>query len=107
MKKADLILQTSKQTGIAKVDVMITLEALLKKIKESLSAGENVYLRGFGSFINKKRAAKKGRNIKKNKIVDIPAHYIPAFRPSREFMQEIRKIQIDQVTSSNVQHTKL
>lgn len=91
MRKADLINRISEKTGIPKVDVLVTLEALFKEVKESLSGGENIYIRGFGSFITKKRAAKIGRNIKKNTAVEIPEHFIPAFKPSKEFVQEIKE----------------
>jgi len=90
MRKADLISRISEQTGVPKVDVLVTVENMLKVIKGSLSEGENVYLRGFGSFIVKKRAAKIGRNIKKNTAIHIPEHYIPAFRPAQEFLDEIK-----------------
>lgn len=90
MRKADLITQISDKTGIPKVDVMVTLETMFKEIKQSLIAGENIYIRGFGSFITKKRAAKIGRNIKKNIAVEIPEHYIPAFKPAKEFVQEVK-----------------
>ena len=90
MRKADLINQISDKTGIPKVDVLVTLETMFKEIKKSLSGGENIYIRGFGSFIIKKRAAKIGRNIKKNIAVEIPEHFIPAFKPAKEFMQEIK-----------------
>jgi len=90
MRKADLISEISDKTGIPKVDVMVTLETMFKEIKQSLIAGENIYIRGFGSFITKKRAAKIGRNIKKNIAVDIPEHYIPAFKPAKEFVQEVK-----------------
>ena len=90
MRKADLINQISDKTVIPKVDVMVTLETMFKEIKQSLIAGENIYIRGFGSFITKKRAAKIGRNIKKNIAVEIPEHYIPAFKPAKEFVQEVK-----------------
>ena len=90
MRKADLINQISEKTGIPKVDVLVTLETMFKEIKKSLASGENIYIRGFGSFIIKKRAAKIGRNIKKNIAVAIPEHFIPAFKPAKEFMQEIK-----------------
>ncbi len=90
MRKADLISEISDKTGIPKVDVMVTLETMFKEIKLSLIAGENIYIRGFGSFITKKRAAKIGRNIKKNIAVEIPEHYIPAFKPAKEFVQEVK-----------------
>ena len=90
MRKADLINQISEKTGIPKVDVLVTLETMFKEVKESLAKGENIYIRGFGSFITKKRAAKIGRNIKKNVAVNIPEHYIPAFKPAKEFVQDIK-----------------
>src|SRR6188508_3286351 len=90
MRKADLINKISDKTGIPKVDVLVTLETMFKEIKHSLSYGENIYIRGFGSFIIKKRAAKIGRNIKKNIAVAIPEHFIPAFKPAKEFVQEIK-----------------
>lgn len=90
MRKADLINQISEKTGIPKVDVLVTLEAMFKEVKASLAKGENIYIRGFGSFITKKRAAKIGRNIKKNVAVEIPEHFIPAFKPAKEFVQDIK-----------------
>src|SRR5436305_14744335 len=92
MRKADLVNQISEKTGIAKVDVLVSLETMLKEIKESLAKGENIYIRGFGSFITKKRAAKIGRNIKKNVAVEIPEHYIAAFKPSKEFISEVKEM---------------
>jgi DNA-binding protein HU-beta len=92
MRKADLVNQIADKTGIPKVDVLVTLETMFKEVKETLSAGENIYIRGFGSFITKKRAAKIGRNIKKNTAVQIPEHYVPAFKPSKEFVAEVKKI---------------
>jgi len=100
MRKADLINQISDKTGIPKVDVLVTLETMFKAVKNSLANGENIYIRGFGSFITKKRAAKIGRNIKKNIAVEIPEHFIPAFKPAKEFMLEIK-------TSKNVKENKL
>lgn len=90
MRKADLINKIADKTGIPKVDVLVTLEALFTEVKASLGQGENIYIRGFGSFITKKRAAKIGRNIKKNIAVAIPEHYIPAFKPAKEFVQDIK-----------------
>src|ERR687890_370360 len=92
MRKADLVNQISEKTGIPKVDVLVTLETMFKEVKDTLAQGENIYIRGFGSFITKKRAAKVGRNIKKNIAVDIPEHYIPAFKPAKEFVQEVKKL---------------
>lgn len=91
MRKADLVNQISEKTGIPKVDVLITLETMFKEVKESLANGQNIYIRGFGSFITKKRAAKIGRNIKRNTAVHIPEHFIPAFKPAKEFVQEVKE----------------
>jgi DNA-binding protein HU-beta len=98
MRKADLIGKISDKTGIPKVDVLVTLENMFKEVKSTLANGENLYIRGFGSFIIKKRAAKIGRNIKKNVAVSIPEHYIPAFKPAKEFVQEIK-------SSANIKET--
>lgn len=94
MRKADLVNKISDKTGIPKVDVMMTLETAFREIKESLSAGENIYIRGFGSFITKRRAAKIGRNIKKNVAVQIPEHFIPAFKPAKEFVADVKKTSV-------------
>ncbi len=91
MRKVDLIQNISEKTGIAKVDVLVTLESFFKEIKNSLREGENVYVRGFGSFIIKKRARKIGRNIKKNIAIVIPEHYIPVFKPAKIFADAIKK----------------
>lgn len=91
MRKADLINRIAEKTGIAKVDVLVTLENFFTEVKGALAEDENIYIRGFGSFITKKRAAKIGRNIKKNTAVEIPEHYIPAFKPSKEFVQQIKQ----------------
>jgi DNA-binding protein HU-beta len=95
MRKSDLINNISDKTGIPKVDVLVTVESFIKEIKDNLSKGENIYIRGFGSFITKKRAAKIGRNIKKNIAVEIPEHLIPAFKPSKEFLNEVKQIATD------------
>jgi DNA-binding protein HU-beta len=90
MRKSDLINRISEKTGIPKVDVLVTLEAMFKEVKDNISAGQNIYIRGFGSFITKKRAAKIGRNIKRNTSVEIPEHFIPAFKPAKEFVNEVK-----------------
>ncbi len=95
MRKSDLINNISEKTGIPKVDVLVTVETLIKEIKENIARGENIYIRGFGSFITKKRAAKIGRNIKKNVAVNIPEHYVPAFKPSKEFVNEVKQMNND------------
>jgi DNA-binding protein HU-beta len=90
MRKSDLINKIAAETQIPKVDVLMTLERMFKEVKESLANGENIYIRGFGSFITKKRAKKIGRNIKKNISVVIEEHYIPAFKPAKEFVNEVK-----------------
>jgi len=90
MRKADLVAAISDKTGVPKVDVLVTLEAFFKEVKNSLAEGENVYIRGFGSFIIKKRARKIGRHIKRNVAMEIPEHYIPAFKPAKVFVEQVK-----------------
>ena len=90
MTKADIVSNISDQLGIDKTDVQATIEKFMHEIKDSLEKGENVYLRGFGSFIIKKRAEKTARNIKKNTTIKIPAHNIPAFKPSKFFIDGVK-----------------
>lgn len=90
MTKADLVSNISEQLGIDKADVQATVEKFMKEIKVSLEKNENVYLRGFGSFIIKKRAEKTGRNISKNITVKIPAQNIPSFKPSKIFIKGVK-----------------
>jgi DNA-binding protein HU-beta len=90
MTKADIVANISDQLGIDKTDVQATVERFMKEIKSSLENGENVYLRGFGSFIIKTRAEKTGRNISKNLAVKIPAHNIPAFKPAKVFLNGVK-----------------
>lgn len=91
MRKADLVAAISEKTGVPKVDVLVTLETFFKEVKNSLADGENVYVRGFGSFIVKKRAKKIGRHIKKNKAIEIPEHFIPAFKPAKVFVEQVKE----------------
>lgn len=90
MRKADLVNAISEKTGIAKVDVLVTLEELFKEIKTTMTSGENVYIRGFGSFVIKRRAKKVGRNIKKGKSIEIPEHFIPSFKPAKVFVEQVK-----------------
>ena len=85
MTKADIVNEISKSTGVDKATVLSTVEAFMEAVKNSLSSEENVYLRGFGSFIVKERAEKTARNISKNTTIVIPAHNIPAFKPAKSF----------------------
>ncbi len=90
MTKADVIAQISDQTGIDKADVSATVEAFFSVIKNSMADGNNVYVRGFGSFVNKKRARKVARNISKNTAIIIDEHFIPSFKPSKVFVEKIK-----------------
>jgi len=91
MTKADIVSKISNKLGLEKNEVLATVECLMSEIKNSLDNGENVYLRGFGSFIVKKRAEKTGRNILKNTTIRIPAHHIPAFKPAKIFIDGVKK----------------
>jgi len=90
MTKADIVAEIAEKTGLEKVDVQTTVEAFMKEVKESLESGENVYLRGFGSFVIKERAKKTGRNISKNTTIIIPAHNIPSFKPAKVFVDGVK-----------------
>lgn len=91
MTKADIVSEIADQTGIEKVAVQSTVEAFMNSVKKALSSGDNVYLRGFGSFIVKQRAEKIGRNISAKEPIVIPAHNIPAFKPSKTFVEKVKK----------------
>ena len=91
MTKAEIVTEIAKKTGIEKKDVLNTIEAFMEAVKESLTKEENVYLRGFGSFIVKKRAQKTARNISKNTNIIIPEHNIPAFKPAKTFNISVKK----------------
>ena len=90
MTKAELVAEISTKTGIEKTIVLQTVEASMKVIKNTMTEGENVYLRGFGSFIVKRRAQKLGRIISKNTTIIIPEHNIPAFKPAKTFANKIK-----------------
>lgn len=90
MTKADIVNEVSKVTGVEKVAVQRTIEAFMDSIKDSLQEGKNVYLRGFGSFVVKKRAQKTARNISKNTTIVIPEHNIPSFKPSKTFVGKVK-----------------
>lgn len=91
MTKAEIVAEIAEKTGIEKVTVQATVESFMKAVKNNLSSGKNVYLRGFGSFVVKKRATKKGRNISKNTTIIIPEHFIPAFKPAKTFSEKVKK----------------
>jgi len=91
MTKADIVNEISKRTGVDKVTVLSSIETFMDVVKDSLAKEENVYLRGFGSFIVKKRAQKTARNISKNTTIIIPEHNIPSFKPAKTFVNEVKK----------------
>ena len=91
MAKAEIATEIAKTTGIDKAGVMAVIEQFMNVVKDSLAHGENVYLRGFGSFIVKERAEKTARNISKNTTIVIPAHNVPAFKPAKCFMEEVAR----------------
>ena len=90
MTKIEIVREIVSKTGLPTKDVLVIVESLMDTIKTSMENGEEVFLRGFGSFIIKHRADKTARNISKNTTVIIPAHDIPAFRPAKEFMEQVK-----------------
>ena len=90
MTKAEIVAEIANKTGIEKVAVQAVVESFMETVKDTMANGENVYLRGFGSFIVKRRAEKTGRNISKNTTIIIPAHNIPAFKPAKTFVNEVK-----------------
>lgn len=91
MTKADIVNEIAKRTGAEKAVVLASVESFMTVVKESLVSGENVYLRGFGSFIVKRRAEKTARNISKNTTIIIPAHNIPSFKPAKSFVSAVKE----------------
>ena len=91
MTKADLVNKIAAQTGLNKIAVLEIVEGLMTAVKQSLEKDEYVYLRGFGSFILQTRAPKTARNISKNTSIIIPEHNIPKFKPSKEFLEMLKK----------------
>ena len=97
MTKADIVNEIAEKTGIEKVAVQASVESFMKVIKAHMAEGKNIYLRGFGSFVVKKRAEKTGRNISKNTTIIIPAHYIPSFKPAKTFSDRVKsKVSVKQ-----------
>ena len=93
MTKADIVNEISRSTGIEKAAVLTTIEKFMEIVKDSMAHGENVYLRGFGSFNVKTRKEKTARNISKNTTLTIPAHDLPSFKPSKSFIEEMQNAQ--------------
>ena len=90
MTKADVIAQIAEKTGIDKADVSHSVEAFFNIVKTSMAGGQNIYIRGFGSFVNKKRKKKIARNISRNTAIIIDEHYIPSFKPAKIFINKIK-----------------
>lgn len=90
MTKADIVSEIAKSTGVEKALVASVVEAFMMSVKNSMISGENVYLRGFGTFLIKRRSEKVARNISKNTTIVIPPHNIPAFKPAKEFAESVK-----------------
>lgn len=90
MTKADIVNEVSKKTNVEKVIVQKVLETSMEAIKKSMKEGNDVYLRGFGSFVVKKRAKKTARNIKQNTTIVIPEHNVPTFKPAKTFVNGVK-----------------
>ncbi|BDW75006.1 MULTISPECIES: HU family DNA-binding protein [Bacteroidaceae] len=91
MTKADIVARVAQQTGVEKAVAMTVVEAFMETVKDSMIAGNDVFLRGFGSFVVKQRAEKVARNISKNTTIVIPAHSIPAFKPAKTFLDAVKE----------------
>ncbi len=102
MTKAEVIATIAEKTGIDKSDVSTTVEAFFDVVKNSMAEGSNVYVRGFGSFVNKKRAKKVARNISKNTAIIIDEHFIPSFKPAKVFVEQIKTS--EKVKTANVNY---
>ena len=91
MTKAEIVNEIANKSGVDKVTVLRVVESFMDEVRNSLSSNENVYLRGFGSFVVKQRAEKVARNISRNTTITIPAHTIPSFKPAKTFVDSVRK----------------
>ncbi len=122
MRKADLInkiyksivesptYDSNSQKATDKIDVLLVMSHFFEEVKKSLLSEENIYVRGFGSFILKKRAHKIGRHIKAGKTVEIPAHFIPAFKPAKEFAEKVKALDVNKkvkIVKKNASKTKI
>ncbi len=90
MTKAELVTKIADKTGIDRAVVLEVVESMMESVKETMVSGENIYLRGFGSFVIKHRAEKTGRNISKKTTIKIPAHNVPSFKPAKEFVKDVK-----------------
>ena len=94
MTKADIVNEISRRTGLEKAAVLTTVENFMQIVKDNMTEGENVYLRGFGRFILQTRKKKTARNISKNISIEIPEHQIPAFKPSKVFLEAVKDAEV-------------
>ena len=94
MTKAEVVAAVARKTGMGRIEIANVVEAVMDTVKDSLAEGEEVYFRGFGSFIIKKRAEKPARNVAKNTTVIIPAHCIPSFKPAKEFVEKLQNLEV-------------
>ncbi len=99
MTKAEIIAEISAKTGLEKADVTTAVEAFFTVVKDSMVEGNNIYVRGFGSFVNKKRARKVARNISQNTSLIIEEHFIPSFKPAKSFAKSVKES--DKIVESN------
>ena len=90
MTKADIVNEIFRSTGIEKAAVLTTIEKFMEIVKDSMAHGENVYLRGFGSFNVKIRKEKTARNISKGTTIIIPEHKVPTFKPAKTFLDDVK-----------------
>lgn len=97
MIKSEIISEIARRTGISRSDVKLTVEVLFQTIKTAMEGGEKVHFRGFGSFVNKKKARKIARNISQNTALIIEEHYVPSFNPSKVFSSKIRETVKDNI----------
>ncbi len=102
MTKSDVINEIAEKTGVDKADVTASVEAFFSVVKSSMASGNNIYVRGFGSFINKKRKRKIARNISRNTALVIEEHFIPSFKPAKVFVNKIKNSEKVKQMAENV-----
>ena len=96
MTKLELAISIMKRTGFDKKDIIFILNEMMETVKTNVAKGENIYLRGFGNFIVKKRAAKRARNVTKHTSVMVPAHNVPVFKPAKIFKEAVKKLPVEE-----------
>lgn len=102
MTKAEIIAEIAGKTGVEKTDVETVVESFFKVVKDQMAEGNNIYVRGFGSFINKKRAKKLGRNITEKTAVVIEEHFVPSFKPAKVFVEQVKYSEKVKLANANV-----